>query len=160
MYTNMKNKVMVISGGVAVFMLFAVAGIALAADMTGGAAMHGDKPSSMMMMQPPAPMVLTVLSSGQGRIRGVVASVGVNSLTIAAWGGTWTVNVTSSTVVSPQNDLSKIVVGDFVGVTGMVSEDSPTITADHIRDWTAKSAMMHSDTNTGNHMMASSTMMH
>ena len=156
----MKNKAMVLSGGVALLVSFAVAGIALAAEMNGGSTMRGDsmKPSSVTMMHPPAPMIVTISASGQGRARGVVTSVGANSLTIATWGGAWTINVTSSTVVAPQNDLSKIAVGDFIGVMGVVSQESPTITADYIRGWTVKNAMMHSDTiMKKDHMTSTST---
>ena len=119
----------------------------LAQTTTGTVTMHGSDgtmmPSSVMMMHPPKPMVLTVSTSGHGLLRGVVESVGTSSLTVAAWGGTWTVTVPVGTIVSPSSDLSKVAVGDFVGATGMVSENAPILVADYVRDWTMKDAMMH-----------------
>lgn len=166
----MKNKVIIMSGGIAVFTSFAIAGIALAASMTGGVAMQGDSmmhndktPSSMMMMHPPAPMILTVTGDGTGRLRGVVVSVSATSTTVAGWGGIWTIHVVSDTKMLPKGtSLSDIKVGDFIGAMGTVSEDSPTMTASIIRDWTAKAAMMHDSTMKGDHMMATSSgaMMH
>ena len=118
----MKKRILVMSGGVAIFMSFAIAGIALAAEVTGGAAMQGDSmmhkdkaPSSMMMMHPPAPMILSVTNEGMGRIRGVVASVNATSITVAGWGGVWTINTDSDTNVRPSGSLlSDIKVGDYV----------------------------------------------
>ena len=147
--------------------LLLFAGIAFAADkaMTGDAMMHKDSmvPSSMMMMHPPAPMILSVTNDGMGRLRGVVASVNATSLTIAAWGGIWTINTDTNTNMLPSGSmLSDIKVGDYVGVIGKVSEDAPTITATIVRDWTAKSAMMHDTMMKKDKMMATSSdsMMH
>ena len=156
----MKNKILASGGGVLLLMSFAVAGIALAAEMTGGAAMHTDsmKPSSMMMMHPPAAMIVTINNDGTGRLRGVVASVSTNSITVATWGGVWTIHAdTNATILRANSSLSDIKVGDYVGASGKVSEDSPTLTATVIRDWTAKTAMMHDTMMKDNHMMASTT---
>ena len=131
--------------------LLLFAGIAFAADkaMTGDAMMHKDSvtPSSMMMMHPPAPMILSVTSDGTGRMRGVVTSVSTTSITVAAWGGVWTINTDAHTSMLPSGSmLSDVKVGDYVGVVGMVSEDAPSITATVVRDWTAKhDAMMNKD---------------
>ena len=155
----MKNKILASGGGVLLLMSFAVAGIALAAEMTGGAAMHTDsmKPSSMMM-HPPAAMIVTINNDGTGRLRGVVASVSTNSITVATWGGVWTINADTNAAMLPKgSSLSDIKVGDYVGASGKVSEDSPTLTATVIRDWTAKTAMMHDTMMKDNHMMASTT---
>ncbi len=137
-------------------------GIAFAAEnaMTGDSMMHKDSmaPSSMMMMHPPAPMILTVTGDGVGKLRGVVTSVNATSLTIAAWGGVWSINTNANTNMLPSGSmLANIKVGDYVGVIGMVSEDGPTISATTVRDWTTKhDAMMKKDSMmTGDHMMNS-----
>ena len=141
---NIKHKIL---GGAGLMVLaLAVTGVAFAADSM----MHSSdtmmpKPSSLMMMHPPKPMVLMISSNGKGLLRGVVKSMGVSSITVATWGGIWTVNMNDNTTIAPSDNISAIAVGDFVGVSGMVSEDSPTITAERVRDWTAKSAMMHND---------------
>ncbi len=139
-------------GAAGSFLLFA--GIAFAAEnaMTGDAMMQKDTmmkkdsmmPSSMMMMHAPAPMILSVTNDGMGRVRGVVASVNATSLTIAAWGGMWTITTDSYTKMLPAGSgMADIKVGDYVGVVGMVSENSPTITATTVRNWTTKhDAMM------------------
>ena len=160
----MKNKIMVLSGGAALFISFAIAGIALAADVSGGAAIQGDSmmhkdkmPSSTMMMHPPAPMILTVTNEGVGRLRGVVASVNATSITVAGWGGIWTINTVSGTNMVPSgSSLSDIKVGDYVGAMGTISEDGPVMTASIVRDWTAK-GMMHDTTMKSDHMTATSS---
>ncbi len=157
---NIKQKTL---GGIGLLIAaFAVVSVVFAQDAMQGkdAMMHKDTtmPSSMMMMHPPKPMVLTVSASGHGLLRGVVKSVTTSSISVAAWGGIWTVNITNNTIVTPSSGLSAIAAGDFVGVSGSVSEDSPTINADYVRDWSAKAAMMKSD-----HMMGATTsdsMMH
>lgn len=138
---NIKYKIL---GGVGLVGIFVAAGIALAENSA--------MPSSKMMMHPPKPMILTVGANGHGLLRGVVESVGTSSLTVAAWGGTWTVNIGNNAMVTPSNGLGAIAVGDFVGVSGMVSEDGPVITADHVRDWSTKHMMMKNE-----HMMGTST---
>ena len=137
---NVRYKTLAGAGIVGVF---AVAGIVLA---------QNSMPSSLMMMHPPKPMILTVGANGHGILRGVVESVATSSLTVAAWGGTWTVNIGSNAMMTPANGLGAIVAGDFVGVSGMVSEDGPIITADHVRDWSTKHTMMKDE-----HMMSTST---
>ena len=138
-----KSSLMI--GGSTAALLFATAGIAFAAEMMNDGGIVKDKmtstsaPSSMMMMHPPAPMILTVSPEGMGRIRGVVSAVGANSLTVAGWGGMWTINITSSTKVTP--DLGSIKVGDYVGAMGSISEDGPTMTADIVRKWETKKDM-------------------
>lgn len=162
MKRNIQMGVVGVAGSLLLF-----AGIAFAADnaMTGDAMMHKDStmPSSMMMMHPPAPMILSVTNDGMGRLRGVVTAVNATSLSVAAWGGVWTINTVADTNILPSgSSLSDIKVGDYVGAAGTVSEDGPVMTATIVRDWTAKAAMMHDsmmkkDTMTGDHMMSSST---
>ncbi len=164
MKRNIQIGVVGVAGSLLLF-----SGIAFAAEnaMTGDSMMHKDSmmPSSMMMMHAPAPMILSVANDGMGRLRGVVASVNATSLTIAAWGGIWTINTDAHTTMLPAGSvMSDIKVGDYVGVMGMVSENTPTITATIVRNWTTKhdammnkpEAMMSSD-----HMMNSdSSIMH
>src|SRR5258708_7074438 len=141
--------------------LLLFAGIAFAADtaMTGDAMHASGGMSGLMMMHPPAPMILSITSDGMGRLRGVVASVSTTSITVAAWGGAWTITLDSNTSMLPSGSLlSDIKVGDYIGVIGKVSEDAPAMSASVIRDWTAKkNTMMHDSMMKSDHMMASST---
>ena len=163
----MKRTVLKI-GGLSMASLLALSSMALVASamektgmMSGDAMQHSaDTPSSMMMMHPPAPMILTISNDGKGRLRGVVASVSATSITVATWGGMWTVNAVSDTQMLPARILmSEIKVGDYVGVMGTVSEDGPTMTATIIRDWTQKhDAMMKKDSMMkDDHIMASTS---
>jgi hypothetical protein len=96
------------------------------------------------MMHPPAPMILNVNPSGKGTIRGVVASVSATSITVAGWGGIWTIQTNANTNILPSGvSLSGIKVGDYVGAMGTVSENGPTMTATSLRDRTMKSATMN-----------------
>ena len=168
------KRILLVAGSVGVVFAMTIAGTALAAESMSGS-MHADtmKPSAAMMMHPPAPMVLSIDINGMGRIRGVVTSVGTDTIMIAAWGGTWTITSDGATSVFPRgSSLSDIHVGDFVGVMGMVSEDSPMVAATLIRDWSSKGAMMHAGAMTGSdsmphtgammndHTAATSSMMH
>ena len=75
----MKKKI--IGFGLMVASIGAFASVALAATLGGDAMVHKDStmPSSVMMMHPPAPMILNINSDGMGRLRGVVASVNATS---------------------------------------------------------------------------------
>lgn len=86
------------------------------------------------------PMVLEVGPAGRALLRGTVSAVGTNSLTVKSWGGDWVVNVVSSTVLAPKAaDMAQFVVGDFVGVQGVVSTSAAwTIDASLVRNWTAR----------------------
>ena len=144
----MKNLVRLVTlGAIASVALFSGAAFADTAMVQDS--MHSSgMPSSMMMMHPPAAMILTVDTKGNGRLRGVVATVGTTSITVAGWGGVWTILTTGNTSMSPKNMVfSDIKVGDYVGTMGTVSEDGPTLTATLIRDFTGKkNAMMQHDT--------------
>ena len=89
---------------------------------------------------PHLPTILQVNGRGKVLIRGTVESVSNNSLSISSWGGTWTINVGSSTDVVPSGvTLANINQGDFVGVEGSVDSSADlTITATLVRDWTAR----------------------
>lgn len=138
---NIKYKIL---AGAGIVSAFVAAGIALA--------QNAGMPSGVMMMHPPKPMILTVGSNGHGLLRGVVESVSSSSLTVAAWGGTWTVNIGNDTIVNLSKGLGAIEVGDFIGALGNVSEDGPIMTADYVRDWSTKHMMMKDE-----HMMGTST---
>lgn len=92
----------------------------------------------------PAPMVVSIENSGNALIRGVVQSVSAEKVTIATWGGVWTIRSAGegATTVLPAgpsgtSDLSLIAVGHFVGAEGIIATDEPaTITAAFVRDWT------------------------
>lgn len=151
-----------------VLALSAFAGVAFAATSSGDTMMKNDSmkgdammtdhmtPSSMMMMHPPAPTILSVESNGMGRIRGVVSAVSTTSISVATWGGIWTITADAHTQIVPAGySLSNIKVGDYVGAMGSVSEDGPVLMAKVLRNWTAKHDAMMS----GDHMNKSDTMM-
>lgn len=90
----------------------------------------------------PAPMVLDVDNAGNVLVRGVVQSVGTDSLVLDSWGGSWTIQFDEESVIVPSgpeglNDPSEVSVGDFVGVDGVITaEDDMIVTATFARDWT------------------------
>jgi len=80
-------------------------------------------------------MVLEVNQNGKILLRGTVDSLGSNSLTVKSWGGNWTINISTSTKLQP-NDVTKFQPGDFVGVQGIVNQGvSWTIDATLVRDF-------------------------
>ncbi len=91
----------------------------------------------------PMPMVLDVTSGGKVLLRGTVQSVSSGSVTVASWGGTWTVNVASTALVLPSGTaLSSFQQGDFVGVQGSIdSSGNLMVNATLIRDWTARQTL-------------------
>ena len=95
--------------------------------------------STTVSMQP----VLNISASGKTLLRGTIASVSANSITVQSWGGTWTVNVPTSAQIYPQGlALSSFKQGDFVGVQGMAeSGGNWTIDATAVRDWTQRQAI-------------------
>ncbi len=91
------------------------------------------------------PMVLQVNKDGKVLMRGTIASVASGVLTVAGWGGTWTVNTPSTAEVLPAavgNDITQFKTGDFVGIEGTVSQSASwTIDATLVRDWTYRRAV-------------------
>ncbi len=82
-------------------------------------------------------MELNVNGKGEVLLRGTIDLVGSGTLTVKSWGGDWTVNVPSSAEVLPGGDMSKFSQGDFVGITGTVSQNgSWTVNAKTVRNWT------------------------
>lgn len=97
--------------------------------------------ASMPLPPRPKPMVVEIGPGGRALLRGTLNSVASTSLTVKTWGGVWTVNISSNTEILPHsasNDISRFSVGDFVGVSGQASENSLTIDAAIVRDWTYK----------------------
>ena len=88
----------------------------------------------------PMPLVVEIGPAGNALIRGTVTNVGTDSLTVKSWGGAWTVKIDSNTKFLPKGlTLDQIKVDDFVGLNGKVnSEESLTVHATLIRDWTEK----------------------
>lgn len=93
----------------------------------------------------PMPMVARIDGAGNALIRGVVQSATSNTLTIASWGGTWTVMTNGATQVAPagglSGDVSAIPAGDFVGVAGtMDTTQNFLVNAVVVRDWSKTGA--------------------
>lgn len=85
------------------------------------------------------PMVLEVGPTGRVLMRGTVEAVGTNSLTVKSWGGSWVVNIASTTSLAPKTDISQFAAGDFVGVQGAMSASAMwTIDATLVRNWTER----------------------
>lgn len=90
----------------------------------------------------PMPQVVEVDGAGNILIRGHVQTVGEDAFTLATWGGIWTIETTAATRIIPNgpqglSDPSLLSVGDFVGVRGVVAaEQSLTVVANLVRDWT------------------------
>jgi hypothetical protein len=101
-------------------------------------------PAPMMSVSGNQQMVLEVGPKGNVLLRGVVDSVGLervnsNSIIVKSWGGSWIINISSDTKLMPGTDLSQFKVGDFVGVQGMVSQNSAwTIDATLVRNWNVR----------------------
>lgn len=79
---------------------------------------------------------------GNALLRGVVSAVGTNSITVASWGGVWTINIGADTQIMPKNtstSLALIAPGDFVGVNGKIDTTQPwTVSARVVRDTDAE----------------------
>ncbi len=86
------------------------------------------------------PMLLQVNRAGKTLIRGTIASVASGTMTVNGWGGVWTVNIPTSAEILPvtvNKDVTQFKVGDFVGISGTMSQSAQwTIDANIVRDWT------------------------
>lgn len=126
--------------------LLALAGVAFAQSATTGDVMVKSdtmmKKDAMMKKSTPKPMVFTISDSGKVLLRGTVKSVSTDSLTVSTWGGSWTVAISGDTEFAHSASLTSIVVGDFVGITGTITTESPTITAKYVRNWSTKTDSM------------------
>lgn len=94
----------------------------------------------------PMPMVVRISDDGNALIRGIVRTLGPTSLTLATWGGTWTINTTAmtrvnagGTMINSSQALTNITPGDFIGAYGVVSPTkTQTVNAANLRDWTKR----------------------
>src|SRR3989344_1839669 len=87
----------------------------------------------------PKPMIVQIGPEGKTLLRGTVSAVAASSIIVKTWGGDWTVNIGSSTQLTPGGSMSQFKVGDFVGVQGMASTSGTfLIDATLVRNWTAK----------------------
>ena len=89
------------------------------------------------------PLITTMLRvgpKGNAFMRGTIASVSGDVITVNSWGGTWTVDVSSSTKVLPSTangSVTSFQTGDLIGVLGSVSTSGNwTINAKVVRDRT------------------------
>ncbi len=91
------------------------------------------------------PIVVQIGSNGNILLRGTIDAVATNALTVKSWGGEWTVNISSSTHLTPGNSISQFKAGDFVGVQGSISKTASwTVDATVVRDWTVgQNAQIH-----------------
>ncbi len=94
---------------------------------------------------PAQPMVFDANAAGKVLMRGTIASLGANSLTVNSWGGVWTVNLASGAQILPVaagTGLSQFKTGDFVGVQGTIDQTASwTVSATLVRDWTYRAAV-------------------
>src|SRR3989338_2382410 len=83
------------------------------------------------------PVILNIGPNGNTLLRGVIKSVGTDSLVVTSWGGDWTINVVAGTqIISSNRTLSDFVVGNFAGVLGKTSHDGDfTVEARIVRSW-------------------------
>lgn len=117
--------------------------LGLAAAIGGGAVSLALAESNQNQSSSHPAMILEVNSKGKILLRGTVESVASSTLTLKSWGGTWTIKTSSDTKIHPKangtSTLSAFEKGDFVGVTGQVSEtENFTVNAKIVRNWTEK----------------------
>ena len=118
-----------------------ILGLVVAASVSLAQTISPRATSSNPMTSPrPEPTIVQIGSTGNALIRGTVTYVGSDSLTIKSWGGNWTVKIDKNTNFFPRGlTLDQIKTGDLVGLNGKVnSEESLTVHATLIRDWTEK----------------------
>ncbi|MES2315383.1 MAG: hypothetical protein V4486_01455 [Patescibacteria group bacterium] len=87
----------------------------------------------------PSPMMINIGPKGNVMLRGKVVSIdtSANSLVVKSWGGSWTIETTSSTnILSATKSISDFKADDVVGVIGSISKDGDfIITARILRAW-------------------------
>lgn len=82
-------------------------------------------------------VVLTVASNGDTVLRGVTTAISDSTISVKTWGGIWTIDISKLPKGFQQNDASKVKVGDFVGVNGIMDKTTQIIVAKVIRVWDA-----------------------
>ncbi len=106
---------------------------AFAQDNNSEDSSHSDESKSETSMQ------VNINPVGRVNLRGTVDSVKSAVMTVKSWGGTWTVNLSSTTKLVRRfggtSNTSEIQSGDMVGVEGKISTvASWTIDATNVRD--------------------------
>ncbi len=104
-------------------------------------------------------VVLTVASNGDTVLRGVVTAVSNNTLSVKTWGGVWTIDLSKLPSGFQQTDAAKIVVGDFVGVHGIMDQTTQIIVAKVARVWDPSKAPLRLGENYNNRVETSTNMM-
>ena len=83
-------------------------------------------------------MILQVGPKGEVLLRGILVSASSGVITVKSWGGVWTVNIPTTAEVLPvivNNDVTKFVVGDYIGIQGYMStSESWTVNAKVVRN--------------------------
>ena len=131
----MQTKKTLVTTGIAVVAI-------LASALVAGAQTATTTPATTSSAAHDYKMVVNANAAGNVLLRGTIDSVGSGTLTVKSWGGDWTVNVPSSAEVLPGGDMSKFSQGDFVGVSGMVSQSGNwTVDAKVVRDWTYRTTV-------------------
>jgi|SRR3989344_1601127 len=83
------------------------------------------------------PMMINIGPNGNVLLRGKIVSVGTDSLVVKSWGGSWTIEVATTTQILSINRLLTDFKPDaFVGVQGSISQDGDfVINARILRAW-------------------------
>lgn len=96
--------------------------------------------------------IVVVNPDGKALISGTVSAVSSSSLTVKSWGGSWTVNIGTSTDIlakggdSATSSLSQIKAGDAIRARGQVSATANlTIDASSIRDLSLRAVKADKD---------------
>ncbi|MGH7240288.1 MAG: DUF5666 domain-containing protein, partial [Candidatus Saccharimonadales bacterium] len=82
-------------------------------------------------------MQVHIDQNGNAQVQGTAAWMGQDALSVRSWGGNWTVQVASSTMITPNGTLSQIQSGDTVMVWGIADQNDSTIRASRVQDLTA-----------------------
>ncbi len=94
--------------------------------------------SNQVIPQVQKEMVLQIGPKGEVLLRGTLVSASTGVITVKSWGGVWTVNIPAGAEIMPtavNNDVTKFVIGDFIGVQGYMStSENWTINAKVVRD--------------------------
>ncbi|OGI71173.1 hypothetical protein A3B84_01415 [Candidatus Nomurabacteria bacterium RIFCSPHIGHO2_02_FULL_35_13] len=87
-----------------------------------------------------SPMILNISPNGNVLMRGVVESSSADFVIVKSWGGSWKVEVSSTTkIMSTNRAVSDLQTGDFVGVLGNIIQDgSFVVKASIVREWRQK----------------------